>query len=64
MELVTEGSVKDGRKVQLFRANDGRFYLFRISINAREGCYYERVPKGDRAMWIEALRATETATKR
>ena len=57
MELVSEGSVKDGRKVQLFRARDDRFYLFRISVNKGEGCYYERVPKADLSMWISALKS-------
>ena len=56
MELILEGKVKDGRRVKLLRARDGRHYLQRVTVNDGEECYYERVTKADMPTWIEALR--------
>jgi len=55
-ELIKTTKNKNGRKIRLYQAKDGRHYIQRISYIAGEDIYFEWLTKEDyESVWKSAL---------
>ena len=56
VELIVETKIKNGRKIRLFRAKDGRYYKQNVSFNPGEDTDFEWISKWDwQNVWRDAL---------